>query len=215
MNRTTTAKPVLTAFRYSVYSRAARLALEAKGVAYDILPIDPFSDQREGLSRLHPFGRVPVLEHEGAVIYETSAILRYVDTAFQGPPLQPDRPLARARMDQVIGIVDAYGYWPMVRQVFAHRVFRPRMDEAADETEISAGVVASGPVLDALERIAGEGLVLTGTDLTLADCHLAPMVDYFARTAEGRGLLAGRAALARWWDITRTHPLVRATDPGL
>ena len=48
-----------------------------------------------------------------------------IDRAFSGPALQPAEPQALARMDQIIGIVDAYAYWPLVRQVFSHAVFRP------------------------------------------------------------------------------------------
>lgn len=80
---------------------------------------------REGPGLLHPFGRVPVLIHDGFVLYETRAICAYLDARFAGPALTPRDAAAIGRMKQVIGTVDAYGYLPMVRQVFAHRVFRP------------------------------------------------------------------------------------------
>ena len=66
----------------------------------------------------------------------------------------PGDPRALARMDQIIGIVDAYGYWPMVRQVFSHRVFRPRVGQPGDEAEIARGLPASAKVLSGA-RAAG------------------------------------------------------------
>ena len=76
---------------------------------------------------------MPTLVHDGFVLYETSAITRYVDEAFPGPALQPTEPAQRARMNQIVAIVDSYGYWPMVRQVFSHRVFRRPAGETGDE----------------------------------------------------------------------------------
>ena len=116
---------MLHGYHYSVYVRIARLVLAEKEVAYDRAEVNPFAANiPAGYLALHPFGRVPTLVHDGFVLYETGAITRYIDRAFPGPALQPASPRAQARMDQMVGIVDAYGYWPMVRQVFSNRVFR-------------------------------------------------------------------------------------------
>ena len=58
-------------------------------------------------------------------------------------------------MDQIIGIVDSYGYWPLVRQVFSHRVFRPR-DRPAGRRGRGRRRVCAGAakVLAALEALA-------------------------------------------------------------
>src|SRR5690349_1181910 len=125
---------VLHGYHYSVYTRIARLALAEKGMAYERVEVDPFApDVPASYLALQPFGRVPTLVHDGFALYETGAIIRYVDRAFAGPALQPTEPRALARMDQVIGIVDSYAYWPMVRQVFASRVFRARTGQPVDE----------------------------------------------------------------------------------
>src|SRR6476646_1898821 len=108
---------VLHGYRYSVYTRIARLALAEKGVAYERVEVDPFApDVPASYLALHPFGRVPTIVHDGFALYETGAITRYIDRGFGGPALQPDDARALARMDQIVGVVDAYGYWPMVRQ---------------------------------------------------------------------------------------------------
>src|SRR5690242_2253458 len=130
----------LHGYRYSVYVRIARLTLAEKGVAYDRVEVNPFGpDVPPAYLALHPFGRVPALVHDGFALYETAAITRYIDRAFPGRALQPAGSRELARMDQIIGIADAYGYWPLVRQVFSHRVFRPRTGQPSDEAEIGRG----------------------------------------------------------------------------
>lgn len=206
---------LLHGYSFSVYLRVARLVLAEKGVAYRHREIDPFGPLPEGYLDLHPFGRVPVLEHDGFTIYETQAITRYVDMAFEGPALQPGGPRARARMAQVIAMVDAYAYWPLVRQVYSHRVFRPAEGAAHDEAQVALGLAAAGPVLAALERVAAEGLVLDGVGLTLADLHLAPMIAAFATVPEGAAALARHPALSLWWTAMAARDSLRTTDPGL
>jgi glutathione S-transferase len=208
------ADPVhLHGYRYSVYTRTARLALLLKEVEHETIEVDPFANLSEAYLRLHPFGRVPVLSHGAFKLFETGAITRYVDRAFTGRPLQPGSAAALARMDQVISVVDSYAYWPMVRQVSSHGFFRPLFKEPSSPGEIDSGLEASEKVLWFLDRVAGEGVVLGGHEITLADCHLAPMVDYFVRAEAGRSALAAHAALQRWWDQVSALDALKATDP--
>lgn len=203
---------VLHGFDPSVYTWAARLALGWKGAAFEFAEVNPFDPaQAEALPALHPLGRVPVLEHKGARIFETAAILDYLDAAFEGPALTPSGPLAKARMRQVQGIVDGYGYWPLVRQVYVHGVARPD----GDAGELAAGLAASGAVLAALDEIAAERFVLDGASLTLADAHLYPVVDYFQRQAEAAEKLAERVHLAAWYATLSERDEVCGTRPEI
>lgn len=203
----------LHGYRYSVYTRTARLALLFKNVEHERIEVDPFGDLSDAYLALHPFGRVPVLMHGAFTLFETSAITRYVDRAFDGPSFLPENPASLARMDQVIAVIDSYGYRPMVRQVASHGFFRALMGEPADRAEVEAGLEASLPVLDFLEGVAAEGLVLTGRHMTLADWHLAPLIDYFVRVDQGREMLARHAALQRWWNDVSGLAVLKATDP--
>lgn len=95
------AQPVLYGLPRSVYTRIARLALAEKDVDYAFEEVEIFGPagvSPEHLQR-HPFGRIPVLAHDGLMIHETAAIARYVDEAFPGPALQPADARARARMN--------------------------------------------------------------------------------------------------------------------
>ena len=201
---------VLHGYRYSVYLRIARLTLAEKGLTYDRVEINPFApDVPASYLALHPFGRVPALVHDGFTLYETSAITRYIDRAFPGPALQPADPRALARMDQVIGIVDSYAYWPLVRQVFSQRVFRPCLGQPGDEAEVAHGLQASAKVLAAVEPlVADEGV-------TLADLHLGAMIAYFVQAPEAARALQRQPRLSRWWARVSARPSFAATDPGL
>lgn len=208
------ADPVhLHGYRYSVYNRIARLALLSKEVEHQTIEVNPFAELSEAYLILHPFRRVPVLTHGAFKLFETSAITRYVDRAFNGPRLQPEGAAALARMDQVIAVIDAYAYWPMVRQVSSHAFFRPFVGGQSSREEVNTGLEASKKVLSFLDGVAGEGEVLTGRDITLADCHLAPMMDYFVRAEEGKAALSAHLALQRWWDQVSLLDVLKATDP--
>ena len=104
--------PIVFGAPYSVYVRAVRLALEEKGVPYELVPIDIFAPggaPPEHQVR-HPFGKIPAFEYAGFSLYEAGAITRFVDEVFPGPSLQPDDARARARMNQIISILDSYAY---------------------------------------------------------------------------------------------------------
>ena len=207
---------VLHGYRYSVYVRIARLALAEKGVAYDRVEVNPFApDVPAAYLALHPFGRVPTLVHDDFALYETGAITRYLDRTFAGPALQPDQPRALGRMDQIIGVVDSYGYWPLVRQVFSQRVFRPAIGQPADEAEVGRGLAGAAKVLAALEVLAAPDAFLVGPALSLADLHLGAMLAYFAAAPEGAALLRDHPRLAAWWVRLSRRPSFAATNPGL
>ena len=197
----------------SVYTRIARLALEEKAIAYALNEVEIFGPQGvppEHLGR-HPFGRIPAFEHRGFWLYETSAIARYVDEAFVGPPLQPEDPKLRARMNQVIGVLDSYAYRPMVWGVFVERVRVPRTGGTPNEAKIADALGASRRCLDALEAIVTCKPYLVAPTLTLADTHAYPILRYLALAPEGAALLAERPALGRWLEKIGARPSAQRT----
>jgi glutathione S-transferase len=206
----------LYGYQYSVYSWIARLALEEKGEDYRWIEVNPFApDVPETYLALHPFKRVPALVHDSFQIYETSAITRYIDEAFPGPSLQPTGPRHRARCSQFISIVDGYVYWPLVRQVFSHRVIGPRLGRPTDAAEIQKGLAAAPRILAALEQLAADAEYLCGAGISLADIHLAPMIGYFAMAEEGDALLKMHPRLSHWWSTISARATYLATMPRL
>jgi glutathione S-transferase len=206
--------PVLYGLSRSVYTRIARLALEEKGVRYTLEEVEIFGSlgaPAEHLAR-HPFGRIPAFEHDGFRLYETGAITRYVDETFMGTRLQPQSPQARARMNQVIGIVDSYAYRPMVWGVFAARVVAPRANIEVNETIVAEALAKSRTCCGALEEILGGNRYFAGAELTLADLHALPILLYFSLTPEGAAALPTFPRLRAWLDNVAARPSVRRTQ---
>ena len=207
---------VLHGYHYSVYLRIARLVLAEKGVAYERVEVNPFSpDVPATYLALHPFGRLPTLVHDDFALYETGAITRYIDRAFPGPPLQPGDARALARMDQIIGIVDSYAYWPLVRQVFSQRIFRASTGQPIDEAQVALGLAGAAKALTALEALTSSETFLVGATPSLADFHLGAMIAYFTAAPEGAAMLGEYRRLADWWERLKARPSFTATAPGL
>jgi glutathione S-transferase len=209
--------PILYGPAFSTYTRSVRLALEEKGVPYVLEEIDIFSGANatpEYLAR-QPFGKVPALEHDGFRLYETGAILRYVDEAFEGPGLQPSDVRDRARMTQAIGILDAYTYPCVIGQIVIQRLVTPLMGGEPDEDAVAGAVDQARTCVKALDALFDDGPYLAGGSLSLADLHLVPVYQYFMQTPEGEKLLAGASNLPAWWSKMSDRPSVIKTTPSL
>lgn len=193
---------------YSVYVRIVRLVLAEKGVGYELVPLDIFA--AEGIPAWylehHPFGRIPAFEHNGFRLFETSAIARYVDEAFDGPALQPKDPHGRARMNQIIGMLDAYAYRSMVWDVAVERLEK----EAPDDALIANGLRQAETVFRVLTSLKAPGPWLLGDQLTLADLHAASIIAYFLKVPDGQKLLAAFADIQAWWDGIAKRPSLAA-----
>ncbi len=211
------AKPVIYGPAYSTYARTCRLALEEKGAEYDLVEVDIFSGANtapEHLAR-HPFGKVPAFAHDGLELYETDAIIRYIDEAFPGVDLQPSDPPGRARMAQAINIIGGYAYPALIGQIFVQRAVMPIVGNAADEAAIAAAMPQAERAIAALEKLIDGNAYLAGDRLSLADLLLIPVYDYVAQIPEGQKLLAKAPNLQRWWDSVRSRPSVARTRPSL
>lgn len=201
---------------YSVYTRTVRMVLCIKNVTYRIEEVDPFdAGQVDHIQKLHPFIRVPMLRDGSFDLYETQAILDYVETLFPTPVLRPERAHNAARMRQVMSIADSYLYWPLVRQAAVQHVFNPLLGAPVDEDDFKDGLGSAPRVLDALEAIATEGAVLVPGKQTLADCYLWPMMDYALMVPEIAEMVAKRPHLAAWSEAMGTHHATIATKPDL
>jgi len=194
--------PILFGARYSVYVQAVRLTLEEKGVRYAIEDVDVFARDGVPLNYLHrnPFGKIPAFEHQGFALYEATAIERYVDEIFPGPPLQPADAQQRARMNQALSVLDAYCYRTFVWDIYVERVSRPREGLPSDEAKIAAALPVAERCLSALEQIMGKQSCLAGAELSLADLHATPIFTCFKKAPEGKRTLAANSTLQGWFD---------------
>jgi glutathione S-transferase len=196
----------------SPFSRAVLLTLEEKGTRYRLLPVVPGTLRSpQHLSR-HPFGRVPVLEHGDFRLYETQAILRYLDRVLPEPALTPADPRRAARMDQLMNVNDWYLFHGVGNVIGFQRIVGPRlMGLTPDEAAIAAALPKARTVFAELARQLGAQPYFTGDTLTLADLLLAPQLDFLQQTPEWETLAAGHPNLGRWLARMNARPSLAAT----
>ena len=196
----------------SPFSRSVLATLEEKGAPYRLVPVVPGTLRApQHLSR-HPFGRVPVLEDGDFRLYETQAILRYLDRVLPSPALTPADPRAAARMDQLMNINDWYLFHGVANVIAFQRIVGPRLlGLEADEGAIAAAVPRARVVLDELAALLGEQPYFAGATLTLADVLLAPQVDFLQQTPEWDTLAARHRNLQLWLDRMNARPSFAAT----
>ena len=201
----------------SAYVRTVRLTLLEKRVPFELAQVDVFGPEGPPAAYLahHPFGRIPAFSHDGFEIFETHAICRYIDEAFDGPDVQPRDVRLRARMMQIIGMLDSYAYRPMVWDVFVERVRLPLRGQVPDESRIAAGLAKAARVLNVLEGFLSDHAWLAGSALSLADLHAYPMADYFRAADEGRALFDGYTELCRWRSQCEERHSVAVTESPL
>lgn len=209
------ADPILYGPGFSTYVRTARLALEEKGVPYKLEEFDFLQGMPAEQVARHPFSKVPAFEHDGFRLYETCAIGRYVDEAFDGPGLQPTDPRQRARMTQIFSILDSYTYGPVIGKCVIQRVVTPILGAQPDEAVIEAALPGARKCMEVLEELLDGQAYLAGDALSLADLHLIPIYAYFSVTPEGESILKDKAALQRWWQGVSVRSSVQATQPQL
>jgi glutathione S-transferase len=210
-----TEQPCLFGADYSVYVRISRLCLIEKGIEYRLVPIDIFAEDGPPIDYLgrHPFGRIPAFEHGEFSLYETGAIARYIDEAFDGPRLQPLDIGRRARCNQLISIADNYVYPQLVWGVYVERVSKPGRGVPTDQEKLAAALSNARACLSAMSDLLGEGPWFVGEKLTLADIYVAPMFDYFLLAPEGIELIHQYTNLEKWWARVVSRPSMVATKP--
>jgi glutathione S-transferase len=195
----------------SPYARAALLALREKGAAFEFARMTMGEQRSDAHLSRNPFGRVPVLRHGAFTLYETQAILRYLDRTIPDPALVPADPRHEARMNQVIGITDCYVFPDISAAIVFQRLIAPLIGRAPDEARVAAALPKARLCVDTLAGLLGDQPYFAGDRLSLADLMLVPHLDYFAMTGEGREMLAPHAALNGWLARLRARPSVSET----
>src|SRR3990167_6164619 len=158
----------------SPYGWAARHVAAEKGVSWRLKPVNLALPAHW---KLHPFGKMPVLEHHGVVVYETLAIVHYIDRVFPGPALQPSGALAQAEMLQWISIVNGYMF-PVMNGLLKERTSAMWRAEGPDEAVLAS---FKGPLelqVQYIDRAVAERDFLVDGEISLADSFLLPRLHF-------------------------------------
>ncbi|MCR9071945.1 MAG: glutathione S-transferase family protein [Alphaproteobacteria bacterium] len=195
---------VLYGMPHSNFVRACAMTALEKGVDYESA-LTGFRDMRSpGMLALSPFGKVPVMRHGDLVLFESLAIMRYIDLAFGTPDaLQPADPLERIRMDQwfnaVMGTVDRH----IVREWALEVIFPSGPDRTPDAKRIGRARKAAVRDLAVLDREYAGRTWLVGDAISLADIVLVCTLDVLDLLDGGDSLMRDAPALSRAMAVLR------------
>jgi len=208
--------PIVFGFPRSTFVHIVRLILAHKEVPYAFRDLEPEMGKPSHLA-LHPFNRVPILQHGDLTIYETSAIATYIDETFEKPALRPKSARDRARMNQWISSVNSYYYPYMIYHVTHERLVFPQLGIASDEKVVAHALPKVELGLQVMERELAHGKHhLLGSELTIADFYMLPSTYAFGLTEEGKAMYPKFPAVCRWRERMEALPTVqrfRAAQP--
>lgn len=209
-------EPTVFGFPRSTFVHIVRLVLTHKEVPYTFRDLEPEMGKPTHLA-LHPFNRVPILRHDDFTLYETSAIVTYIDEMFQKSALRPKSARDRARMNQWISSVNSYYYPYMIYHVTHERLVFPQLGIASDEKVVAHALPKIEIGLQVMERELAHGKeYLLGSELSLADFYLLPSTYAFGLTEEGKAMYPKFPAFCRWrerMEALSTVQRFRAAQP--
>ena len=135
-----------------VLCHRVRLVLAAKGVTYDLIPVDP-QNPPEDLIDLNPYHSVPTLVERELVLYAASVVSEYLDERYPHPPLMPVDPLSRARLRLAMLRIE-HDWVPQVQAI-----------QLGNKQQAEAG----------RKRLKASKFFLN-PEMSLADCAMAPII---------------------------------------
>jgi len=187
----------------SRFTRTARLACHEKGIDYELVPMFPGQ-----MGALNPFQKIPAIAHGDMTLFESTAILRYLDRTFPGPKLWPQDSRQAALCDQWVSAVNDSLVNSALRFLANHYGFLPVPQEMADKY-----LAKSRDVVPVFERQLGQSRYLVGDSVTAADLFLAPIVFNFPAIPGLKEIGEASPNVARWMQDMSARPSMKATEP--
>ena len=167
----------------------------------------------------HPFGKMPAIKDGTRVLYETSAICRYIDEKFDGPNLFPsanchDVTYQRAQVEQWISAASAYFDNCIIRHFVLQYVFPRGEGNEPDRVVIDKAIPIIRSNLGLLNTQYGTRGTLVGDNITLADLFFAPILHYLSITGEGKDLMRHAPNVQRGLDVMRERQSFKQAFPS-
>jgi glutathione S-transferase len=197
----------------SPYARACRIAFAEKGVPYEFNQIGPADLHEPDYGKRHPFRKLPSLDVDGTALYETSAIMRFVDEAHDtGVALQPADPLARARYEQWLSAADAYLYDTLFFGLFFQRAVAPSFGMEIDEELIAASIEKTKGYLPVIAAGLQSGELGAPETPQLGDILVAAIILPLMDIDEGASILREHDGVLGWVSKLRERDSFKSTE---
>lgn len=151
-----------------------------------------------------PFGQVPALEDGDFRLFESRAMIRYIDQTVPGQALTPADAKGRALMEQWIS-VETSDFTPHAMTIIMQCIFAPMAGAQPDEAKVQEGRTKIAPALQVLEKQLARGPHLLGEPFTLADICYMPYIEYLSQTP-AKDLITSHPHVAAWWKRISERP---------
>jgi glutathione S-transferase len=194
----------------STYTWAVRLLCEEKGIAYTLTETPLRAPE---LFAIHPFGKMPVLRHDGFALFESKAIATYLDRSFGGPELFPSDPRRLALTEQWVSLVNTLIDRTLIRTYLFAYIARKTSDGAPDRAVIEAVMPAVREQVAVLDKAVAKSGYLVNDVFTFADINLLPILYRLRQAPEGAEVLAAAPHLARYYERHSARPSFARTMP--
>jgi glutathione S-transferase len=194
----------------SNFVRTARMAALEKGVPYELIEVAPRSDQANAI---HPGGMIPVLRHGDRTLFESRAITRYIDEAFEGPPLMPRDPWQAAQAEQWLAYVATSVDKAVIRELVHAYFFSRKPDKSPDREIVDRASKRVQRQFATLGKAVEKTGYLSGDSFGLADMYAMPIISQSRVTPEGKEAMAMSPSLLAYYEKHKTRPSFAETAP--
>lgn len=189
----------------STYVRTVRLLLAEANIDYELKDIGIFNGDNETDEYLakNPFGKVPTVDIDGNIIYETTAITYYINQKLANGTFAPPDLLTQTRMYQIMAIIDNYLYPNAVETIVIQNLIVPSQGGETDKDAVQKAIAPTQKALSAIEDLFVGSPFLVGSLVSIADFYLIPIFVYLEKTPQFTEVMANTPKLRAWWKETK------------
>lgn len=192
----------------STFARRVRIALIEKDIDAKLIEVDMTkgAHKQQHYLGLNPYGRVPTLQEDDFVLYESSAILDYLEATHPAPPLVPADARGRTLVSMHMKLCDLQ----LARQtgtiIFPKR-FLPK--ERWNEKAMAQAKQEIEQHLEKVEQLLAGKEYLVGEAYSLAEVCYTPFVEFLPLME-----IAPPPHVAAWTERMLERPSAQATKPA-
>ncbi len=192
----------------STYTRRVLIALAEKSIPHELVMVDMAARKHRDPAYLaiNPYGRVPTLEEDGFLLYESTAILNYLEATHPAPPLVPADARGRALVDMHTKLCDLQLSRQTGTIIFPKR-FLPR--ERWDDKAMAQAKGEIEKHLEIVERQLGGREYMVADRFTLVEVCYAPFLQFLPLME-----IAPPPAVAAWAQRMFERPSVAQSAPA-
>ena len=191
------AKLTLVSFDLCPYVQRAAIVLAEKGVSFERIDVD-LSNKPGWFKAISPLGKVPLLKVGDEVLFESAALVEYLDETKQ-PRLHPEDALTRAR----------HRAWMEFGSAALGDIWT--METTTGQSTFDDAGARLRQKMERLETEIGTGPYFAGEAFSIVDAVFAPAFRYFDvfDTIADFGIFTGLGKVGAWRQALARRPSVK------